>query len=171
MIRLQVPSSWSTRSRNLTCISMHQRRKRRTFSLSLSLHLHLPKVAWNICTCNLEFSIDLGVQNYHQRNLRLLFKLFVPVVGRLTIFGFCYSKKSIARFLSDAHRDSLSWLGFRTWSPHLPPEPWGLFLSRIPGNQLALPGPGFCHGPKKFTSDHSSVRLTHTLCCPTCMES
>jgi hypothetical protein len=99
--------------------------------------------------CNLEFSIDLGVQNYHQGDLRLLFKLFVPVVGRLIIFEFCYSKKSIAPILSDALRDSLSWLGFRTWGPHLPPEPWGLFLSRIPGIQLALPGPGFFHRANK----------------------
>ena len=125
MIHLQVPSSWSTRSRNLTCISMHQRRKRRTSSLRPLAASSFAKSSlehMHCSTCNLEFSIDLGVQNYHQGNLRLLFKLFVPVVGRLTIFGFCYSKKSSARILSDALRDSLSWLGFRTWSPTFLPS-------------------------------------------------
>lgn len=175
MIHLQVPSSWSTRSRNLTCISMHQRRKRRTSSLRPLAASSFAKSSlehMHCSTCNLEFSIDLGVPKLSPRKSKIALQIIRAcgwTAHNLRVLLF--KKIKCSDFIRCPSGQPLL-VRFPYLESHLPPESWGHFLSRTPGNQLALPGPGFCHKPKKFTSDHSSVNLrqTHTLCYPTCME-
>jgi hypothetical protein len=123
---------------------MHQRRKRRTSSFAKSSLEHM-----HCSTCNLEFSIDLGVQNYHQGNLRLLFKLFVPVVGRLTIFGFCYSKKiKCSDFIRCPSGQPLL-VRFPYLESHLPPESWPLPVP-YPGESVSSPGTRILSQAKKI---------------------